>query len=410
VFTGVPLVVEARSAHEYETIVAWFADEDVVCSNSVVYIPQLSDIGKSLSVLIIPTQPVARSHAPSLNSQVGAIQTEDGRSVEAYRFAQVVQALPEMPLISPLRDDWIATETNGGDGRRRKGVIRVMTYNILADLYTTRSAMEDDCKEIDQQQLQVQSFQFMYYNHCHPEFLSRKRRMQMILYELLVYRPDIICLQEVDLYVYDRLFEPCLRSQDYQGYYCNKASSQLEGCAAFWSLECFATAPAADMHCYPLRELFHEALNAAHDDDRSVRLMKQIMERNAELYTVACEKAGQIVQLIHLRPLNPYGNPNQPSSLIVANTHLFYHPLAAHVRALQAYILTWKVAQFRMNHLIDNSPVILCGDLNSHPLSGTIKLLLERSVNEDHFETWKHLYDYRWAMGDQDFLLEVRSS
>jgi endonuclease/exonuclease/phosphatase (EEP) superfamily protein YafD len=137
--------------------------------------------------------------------------------------------------------------------------------------------------------------------------------------------------------------------------------------------------------------------------------MKQIVEQNTELHRVSCKKAGQILQLVELRPLNPFGNPNQPLSLIVANTHLFYHPLAAHVRALQAYILAWQVAQLRMSHLPDKSPVILCGDLNSHPLSGTIKLLLERCVR-DHYETWKHLYDYRWAMGDQGFLLEVRSS
>jgi mRNA deadenylase 3'-5' endonuclease subunit Ccr4 len=287
-------------------------------------------------------------------------------------------------------------------------VIRVMTYNVLADLYTTRCVLEGGSNELDQEQLQQQPFQFMYYNHCPQEFLSRKRRMPLILHELLAYRPDIICLQEVDLHVFDRLLEPCLRSQGYQGYYSNKASSQLEGCAAFWSLKCFATASVADMLCFPLRELFQQAIKADNEEeDDSLQIVRTMMEQVPELHRVSCEKVGQVLQVALLRPLDPFANPNQPSSVIVANTHLFYHPLAAHVRALQAYIVAWQIARYRNIVRGQNFPVVLCGDLNSHPLSGSIKLLLDRTVSSDHYETWKHLYDYRWAMGDQDFLMEV---
>jgi hypothetical protein len=163
VFSGVPLVVEAQSAHGCETIVAWFADDEIVCGNSVVYVPTLSDVGKRLSVLIIPIQPIARRHATS-HYWLDTIQTNDGSFAEAYQFAQAVQALPEMPLITPLRDDWIPSASDCDGGRRREGAIRVMTYNILADLYTTRCAIEGDCKELDRAQQQAQPFPFMYYN------------------------------------------------------------------------------------------------------------------------------------------------------------------------------------------------------------------------------------------------------
>jgi hypothetical protein len=51
-------------------------------------------------------------------------------------------------------------------------------------------------------------------------------------------------------------------------------------------------------------------------------------------------------------------------------------------------------------------PLVLCGDLNSDPLSGSLKLLLNRELEPDHFETWKNLYEYSWEKGEDEFLLE----
>jgi len=50
--------------------------------------------------------------------------------------------------------------------------------------------------------------------------------------------------------------------------------------------------------------------------------------------------------------------------------------------------------------------MVLCGDLNSHPLSGAVHLLLEGKIGPDHFEAWRHLDHYSWDCGGESFLLE----
>jgi mRNA deadenylase 3'-5' endonuclease subunit Ccr4 len=64
--------------------------------------------------------------------------------------------------------------------------------------------------------------------------------MPLLVYEILAYQPDIICLQEVDSGVFDELLRPVLEAHGYHGYYSNKASAQLEGeYNYYWSLSRF---------------------------------------------------------------------------------------------------------------------------------------------------------------------------
>lgn len=365
VFEGIPLVVEVRTAHASHTIVTWFADQQVVCEDSCSYIPQTTDIGKVLSILVLP-----------IHADCCGFGCE-----ESYRFTHPVEQRPKLPLVSPLRDDWMASRV-----RNNTASVRILTYNLLGDLYTTR--------ELDQQVM---------YNHCPPKFLNRKRRMPLLLYELLVYHADIICLQEVDHFVYDRLFRPCLSYHGYEGFYSNKASSQLEGCAMFWSLHCFQRADSEHMTTIPLRDSFRKLLHDAQGDE-SMDAIVQLLERNPELKRVTSEKVGQVLQVAQLKLLRRF--EGQPEGVLVANTHLFYHPLAAHIRAMQTRMVVHEIEKRRQ---ANPCPIVLCGDLNAHPMSGSVQLLLFRQLDRGHYETWKHLNGYHWEMGDHDFLLEVRA-
>lgn len=49
----------------------------------------------------------------------------------------------------------------------------------------------------------------------------------MIIAELLSYKADIICLQEVDAMIHDTLLKPVLQANGYQGYYSNKVSLNI---------------------------------------------------------------------------------------------------------------------------------------------------------------------------------------
>ena len=46
--------------------------------------------------------------------------------------------------------------------------------------------------------------------------------MPMIISELLSYKADVICLQEVDAAIHNALLAPVLEANGYQGFYSNK--------------------------------------------------------------------------------------------------------------------------------------------------------------------------------------------
>ena len=83
--------------------------------------------------------------------------------------------------------------------------------------------------------------------------------------------------------------------------------------------------------------------------------------------------------------------------VVVGNTHLFYHPQASHIRCLK---MLMACRQLEIEHTENMMcPIIFCGDLNSHPNSGVMKLLLERYLHSSNGSTWKHLCTYEWEDG-----------
>lgn len=60
------------------------------------------------------------------------------------------------------------------------------------------------------------------YGHCEIEDLVRQRRMPMIIAEVLSYKADIVCLQEVDAAIHNTVLRPALEANGYQGFYSNK--------------------------------------------------------------------------------------------------------------------------------------------------------------------------------------------
>ena len=187
VFAGVPLVIETKVVHADRALIVWFADGKQVCYDSSVYTPTEADVGKEISILVSPVRPGLTSGYE-----------------EAFYFVKRVELCPPMPVVQ-MRTSWLAS-------RNDDPCIRVMSYNLLADLYASR--------EVDQKVM---------YNHCDREFLIRKRRMPLLIYEILAYHPDVVCLQEVDAGVYHDLLRPVLESHGFRGYYSNKVSAQLEG-------------------------------------------------------------------------------------------------------------------------------------------------------------------------------------
>ena len=369
-FNGVPIVIQTKVIHADRAQVSWFVDNELVLQDSHCFIPETEHIGKTLAVVVKPVR-----------------QGYHGKCFkEAYQFEMVIEDLPYMPIVSPLRDDFSRVERSE---QERHNTIRLMTYNVLADLYVSR--------EMDDESLM--------FPHVEYEYVRKARRFPMIVAEILSYNADIVCLQEVDGSIYDSYFEPVMQAMGYDAFYSNKASTQREGCATFWSRKVFEK---DESLTFSLKELFDPDSTTENPKDfhrwDSMKGIKHLLRSHPELRRVTVEKIGQILQVVKLKVKHP--EKEQPKKIVLANTHLFYHPMADHIRAMQTYLVCKKVDEVRRSETKHPYPLFLCGDLNSDPLSGASQLLFTRCVEPDHHDCWKHLHEYQWEMGNNDYMLE----
>ncbi|CAE7394270.1 PDE12, partial [Symbiodinium necroappetens] len=84
--------------------------------------------------------------------------------------------------------------------------------------------------------------------------------------------------------------------------------------------------------------------------------------------------------------------------LVLANTHLFYHPNARHIRLLQIMCLLHEVQELRKQHKDAEGQlphIIFAGDLNCLPETGAVQLLLTGQVPSDH-EDWETSSQFAW--------------
>ncbi|OEU14594.1 Exo_endo_phos-domain-containing protein [Fragilariopsis cylindrus CCMP1102] len=455
-FVGIPIVIQTTLLHATRAEVSWFVgksnnngsghkydnnigtnkeEEDkgeeeqeefeLVLHDSHSFVPQSHHIGKTLYVVI---RPVRDGYHSDHDSSSSSSSSSNKCFKEAFKFENLIETLPFMPIVSPLRDEFTAAKQSSSSSSSSSSsfsTIRMCTYNILADLYVSRQ-LDDGATT---------------YPHVkNYDHIKKNRRIPMIVGELLAYRSDIICLQEVDGSVYDTYLEPVLQSMGYDGYYSNKASSQREGCAMFWLRDMFDLDKA---EVFNVSDLFQSDIdnNDIHDSDDekqnnattnniveddnnpekgtnvdpvlsqtrwdSMKDINLLLESHNELRRVVIEKLGQVVQIATLKLKNPIKG-QQPNFMIVANTHLFYHPLADHIRAMQVYVVLKKIDEVRRrrHHSCSNNscleeeeysyPFMFCGDLNSDPLSGASQLIYTRSLASDQYDCWKYLYKYQW--------------
>ncbi|CAJ1366825.1 unnamed protein product [Effrenium voratum] len=85
-------------------------------------------------------------------------------------------------------------------------------------------------------------------------------------------------------------------------------------------------------------------------------------------------------------------------TLVVVNTHLFYHPNARHIRLLQIMCILGQVQELREKHRSEGGAlphVILAGDLNCLPDTGAVQLLLQGEVPSDHAD-WESSSQFAW--------------
>lgn len=233
---------------------------------------------------------------------------------------------------------------------------RVMSYNLLADYYCDSDYSR---KEL--------------FPYCPPFALAIDYRKLLFIREIIGYHSDICCLQEVDAKIFDLDLKMCLGHLDYDGT-MQKKGETAEGLATFYHRSKFS------LHAKYGINLGENLKEQPYFSELFAKIAnnEKLCERMLSLATA--------VQVTVLKSLQ------EDKYLIVANTHLYFHPDADHIRVLQiAFFMLYvqhvhQKTKAELNLSDEQTAIIFCGDFNSVPECGIYKLMTEKFVPEDFID------------------------
>ncbi|KAF5390188.1 hypothetical protein D9757_002845 [Collybiopsis confluens] len=200
---------------------------------------------------------------------------------------------------------------------------RILTWNLLAQCLVRRELFPNsDC-------------------------LKATQREHMLYREILLQNADIICLQEVDRL--EKLL-PVLADAGYTSR--------------------FASAPGKKHGCLIAFKDYIEvgARLISYDDEKVRGDGEGVNPRGSSFRT---RNIGHVLALKHSR---------SGKGIIVATTHLFWHPKYLYEKTRQAAILKREVVQFKSNLGLEDWPCILCGDFNFCPDDPAYSLMVGDSL------------------------------
>jgi len=377
IFPGIPVVPVVETSNTDDLEWQWYKKNDlnnawepVANGNQKTFTPSSEDIGCMLQLRCKPFQKRRSSHGNSTEYDLeGFVKIMDaGPVVEAPPFASSGRLNDE--------HSWTAHPT-----------FRVMTYNILADQY----ASTDTAKE-------------SIFLHCDNQWLAWQHRRPLVFKEILDYKPDIACLQEVDASAFDSLLRPGLQEFGFKGIYTNKAGRVNEGSAMFWKGDRFEMVAIEEME---MRKYFPKD-SSANEIDRAPLgpHLRPLFESSPNLCE-ALQKVGTIAQLVLLKPTGPSTSWGPARPICVVNTHLFFHYAAPHIRTIHVWAMLHNAKRFIVKSMEEKGEMmggrepclVFCGDLNSDindGIPGAVQLLEFGKIDRNHWD-WKFGVDFVWG-------------
>jgi CCR4-NOT transcription complex subunit 6 len=305
-----------------------------ICNNQV-YCPTSEDIGRKLKL------------------EVGAYSIETGKLL-MQRVVKTELVLTRAP--DPSKRNLVTAKTSGPRGGER---FRIVTYNILAEIYAT------------QQQ----------YPYCDLWALSWEFRFQNILREILDACPDVICLQEVQADHYETHLYNALSEHGFEGVYKQKTrasmglAGKVDGCALFWRRSKFHLVESYSIEFNELAQ--RQATQVLGMNPRSEECM-------AYLNRLSKDNVAQLVVLELAQPASgPSRNRDHINQVCIANTHLYSNKDFPDVKLWQSWQLLQELETFVMSRGT-NLPLMICGDFNSTPDTAVYDLLSRQAVHPGH--------------------------
>ncbi|XP_052893057.1 2',5'-phosphodiesterase 12 [Anopheles moucheti] len=300
-------------------------------STELTYMVRKSDVGHHLKFSCTPKDSTGRS----------------GPMMEIISPQQVQAG----PGLCPFEVRHLFTQQKLNDGQ-----FRVVSYNILAELYSDSDYSRN-----------------VLFSYTPPYALEIDYRKQLFVKEILGYRADIVCLQEVDTKIFTLDLVPIFDQKNLTGHYQAKRNV-AEGLATFYDVNKFELLEKDGVIISEILQRYPELWNQIKDN-------KPLVER--------VENRSTALQLTFLRSKH-----DSRKHLLVANTHLYFSPDADHVRLLQiGYAMLYVREQYeriaqQYNLQESELALLFCGDFNSVPECGIYKLMTERFVGPE-FADWE---------------------
>jgi 2',5'-phosphodiesterase len=338
---------------------SYWADSEHL-NNSAIYWPTIEDLNRTLVLKCTPYDPSTNRYGNPVYCYTPGV--ESGPQLMSIRKRQEMT-----PFLLP------------------HGSMRVISYNILADQHATTDYSRD-----------------ILYPYCSQEALSSPYRHGLLVNELIGYNADIVCLQEVAMKSFDVSLLPVLNEQGYDGHYAMKTGQLHEGEAIFFHTSKYTS---ISSHVISLRKFFSEDPECAElfiELQKSPVIVTSIMDKPTILQVVVLQVTGYSERY-----------------LVVANTHLSFHPSEDHIRLFQAILCTKAInkiiREFKDSHLTScDVAVIFCGDFNSCPCTGGYEYLTKGFLPACHPDWTKYKYSLIPRCGcckvptsDQDYIINA---
>eukprot|EP00929_Paragymnodinium_shiwhaense_P000652 TRINITY_DN100899_c0_g1_i1.p1 TRINITY_DN100899_c0_g1~~TRINITY_DN100899_c0_g1_i1.p1 ORF type:complete len:623 (-),score=116.79 TRINITY_DN100899_c0_g1_i1:220-2088(-) len=246
--------------------------------------------------------------------------------------------------------------------------VRVATFNILAAPYAkTQTASRE------------------MYPYCAPGFLDFEYRQPLLGRELQRLDADIVCLQECQYSTYTKFLSPIF-GKDYHIKISLKASQVSEGCVVMARRSVFEVLEEREAHFR----------NFIQTEDAFRHLLREVKAKWPNFIEGVLPNLSTVFQVLALK------HRESGQVVVAANTHLFFHPGARHIRLLQVNCLLHMVQEMRAKHAGDAAAassrlprVILCGDLNCMRDTAALQHVMNQEVPSDHAD-WKHALQFVW--------------
>ncbi|XP_952433.1 uncharacterized protein TA12335 [Theileria annulata] len=342
----VPLTIKDEEENNYSHVyVEWLDSEGNLLSNDLQYVPRLSDLGKTIKARV--TNSLMKYDI--FESNLSRVDLSPNCPWQFERISKF-NSHPKNQVSNPLQDQNYDT--------------RVVSFNILSPTYLTSSDPSST-----------------FFPYCPGEYLDYNYRNQLIGREINYLDPDILCLQECSRKVYNDYLK-FLFDTKYHSWLTVKGGNAGEGCAIFAKRSQFTPLELHDMY-------FKDIVKSDEYKPITDKLCTKWLLYSENYF----DKYHTVFQF------GCYRNKRNNKYLFVANTHLYFHPMAGHIRLLQTYVMLNELEKFKIKaadkHGFDvnsDSYTLMCGDFNSFPNESIYNLIVTGHVSYNHPD---------WSLGER---------